>query len=220
MKNLTHFKYGLIIILIHLAGILYFSVSLSSDAMIPTHWNFQGNIDNYAGKWHGILTGFLINLSLFVFFLAFPFISPKYEKNKERYKSVIPALMTVMLSFFALIHIYSLWLSQHSTVSGKIEYMFLLIGAVIIFSGNLMPKTPRNYFIGIKTPWTLSSETIWNKTHRFGGKTFVIAGIALMTKSFWLDKMLFQGTMTAIAILMFILPVIYSFLLFFNQKRA
>ncbi len=65
------------------------------------------------------------------------------------------------------------------------------VGALLIVLGNYMPKIKPNYFIGIRTPWTLESEAVWNKTHRLGGKVFIAMGMLSMLTAFWRGEMQF-----------------------------
>ena len=93
--------------------------------------------------------------------------------------------------------------------------MPLVMGVLFIIVGNRLPKCQQTYTMGIKLPWTFASEENWNATHRFGGKVWVIGGIATMLTaflgSFWL--------MMAILVIMAILPTIYSYLYYRNHEK-
>jgi uncharacterized membrane protein len=81
--------------------------------------------------------------------------------------------------------------------------------------GNLLPKVPKNFFIGIKTPWTLSNEKVWDRTHRLGGILFVLGGLLLMLKGFILPKHSgFQVWSAVLAFGLLLYPVLHSFILF------
>jgi uncharacterized membrane protein len=93
--------------------------------------------------------------------------------------------------------------------------MPLLVGLMFIIVGNLLPKCRQSYTMGIKLPWTLANEENWNKTHRLGGKTWVIGGIITMATafigSFWI--------LLGVLIVMVAVPTIYSYCLYRKQTR-
>jgi uncharacterized membrane protein len=98
--------------------------------------------------------------------------------------------------------------------------IFYIIGLMFIMLGNLLPKIPSNFFAGIRTPWTLSSEDVWRKTHRLGGISFVIAGLLMIVST-----AIFGNSSTA-NIIMFVLfmslvlyPVLYSFILYKKEEK-
>ena len=88
----------------------------------------------------------------------------------------------------------------------------LFVGFLLIVMGNYLPKTKRNYTVGIKLPWTLNSDENWRKTHRLGGYTFILGGLFFLISPFVENQYLILIT---IAIIFFI-PMIYSFYLYKN----
>ena len=93
--------------------------------------------------------------------------------------------------------------------------MPLLLGMLFVVIGNLMPKCRYSYTMGIKLPWTLHSEENWNRTHRFGGKVWVIGGIIMMATALWGSFWLLM----AIVALMVLIPTIYSYLYYRNHEQ-
>ncbi len=216
MKN---FRWCFIIIIIQIILALYLGLSLSEDARIPSHWNIKGEIDDYVGKWTGILLFTGINLAILLLIMALPYISVRYKNAQERFEKVIPSLATIIIFFFAGIHIYMMLLAKEIlSPSGNI--IFYLIGLMFIMLGNLFPKIPSNFFAGIRTPWTLSSEEVWRKTHRLGGISFVAAGLLMI-----IITAIFGNSHTA-NIVMFVIfmalvlyPVVYSFILYKKEEK-
>ena len=88
----------------------------------------------------------------------------------------------------------------------------------MLFIGNMMPKIKQNFFFGIKTPWALMDEENWYKTHRLGGKTFVIGGIIIMLTAFIPGEAKLIGFLVALLPMIFI-PFVYSFMLFKNKNK-
>ena len=214
---MSKFKWCFMIIIIQIILSFYLGLSLPEDTKIPCHWNIKGEIDGYYGKWIGVLLFPAINLVILLLMIALPYISVRYKNAKERFEKVIPGLATIIIFFFAGIHIYMILLAKGIlNPSGNI--IFYLIGLMFIMLGNLLPKIPSNFFAGIRTPWTLSSEDVWRKTHRLGGISFVIAGLLMIVITAIL------GNNSTANIIMFVLfmalvlyPVLYSFIL--NKKE-
>ena len=93
----------------------------------------------------------------------------------------------------------------------------VLVGFLFLFLGNMMPKVKQNFFMGMKTPWALSSETVWNKTQRLGGKMFFFGGILMVLGSFLGREKVLMGLLIGIAILICVVPTVMSYL--WNQKE-
>ena len=216
---MSKFKWCFVIIIIQIIASLYLGLSLSEDAKIPCHWNIKGEIDGYYGKWTGVLLFPGINLAMLLLMIALPYISVRYKNAQERFEKVIPSLAMIIIFFFTTIHIYTLLLAKE-ILSPAGNIIFYLIGLMFIMLGNLLPKIPSNFFAGIRTPWTLSSEEVWRKTHRLGGISFVIAGLLMIVIT-----AVFGNNITA-NIIMFVLfmslvlyPVLYSFILYKKEEK-
>lgn len=151
-------------------------------AKVVTHWNFYGEPDAW-GKgsvnalvFPGILTGM---------YLLF-FMLPKFDPKKDRYpefEKVYTIFKFILLLVMTLVFLASGLFNLGYNV--QIQYVIpTLIGILMIILGNYMGKLKPNWFVGIKTPWTLSSENIWNKTHRMGGYAFILFGILIILTPF------------------------------------
>lgn len=154
---------------------------------VATHWNFAGQVDNWgSGKTNAIALPLVI-LGMYLMFLVLPFIDPRkerYEQFAKVYSIFKGSFLGFMLIIYFLTGLYNL---GYNIPIGKI--IPLLIGILFIIIGNYMGKIKYNWFVGVKTPWTLSSEEVWNKTHRFSGKIFILAGFAMMATP-WLQQKL------------------------------
>lgn len=96
--------------------------------------------------------------------------------------------------------------------------MPFLVGIMFIIMGNYMGKIRPNWFMGIRTPWTLSSDEVWNKTHRLGGKLFVLAGALLILVAFLPGSVTLVTLIIGVAAVV-IIPTVYSFILFKREKK-
>ena len=121
-------------------------------------------------------------------------------------------LFMVGLSFFMI---------QSAISKGPLNtsMMFVLVGALFIFLGNYMQAVKPNYFIGIRTPWTLENETVWRKTHALGGRLYFIAGLLIMILPFILTNTIFYPVFIAIAVTASVSPIIYSYITFRQEKK-
>ncbi|MBW6516509.1 MAG: SdpI family protein [Candidatus Cloacimonetes bacterium] len=219
MERIKRFKWSILIIIIHLIIVLYFNVILSSDVLIPRQWDYKGDIA-YSGKGFGLW--FLLNLNAFLVlaFVLFPLYSPRYRRNPGRFDSILPNLTFIVSFFLMIIHLYMLlWAIDFQYLKGE-NVIFVLIGLLFIFLGNILPKIPSNFFAGVRTPWTLTSEKNWHKTHRVSGFAFVIGGILMIIRGF----IHFTSTLSLIhtfGVLGFLLfyPIIYSYTVFLQEKK-
>lgn len=190
------------------AGSYVFYSSLPSQ--LPMHWNIQGQVDSYMPKNIGVWITPLLTLSIWGLFQILPSFDPKKEKYKLFNKEWL-IIQTTFVGFFVYTHFLVFYISLNPKTEMML-FMFAGLGTMFILLGNYLSKIRQNYFIGVKTPWTLTNEDNWNKTHRFASWCFVIAGIiTLIEAAFpWNAPYLVLGSL----ILAGILPIVYSYLLF------
>jgi uncharacterized membrane protein len=147
----------------------------SLPARIPIHWNLRGEVNGWAGKPFGSLAlpgGTLIFL---FFILAGEWLSPVHFKVSA-FRSAFNYLMVICAALMAYIHALTLIAALHSNYF----YGRWMIGGLFLFFawvGNMLGKTRRNFWIGIRTPWTLASDAVWIATHRLGARVFMVVGI-------------------------------------------
>lgn len=178
--------------------------------MLPTHWNFKGEIDGYTSKFSAIV---YLPLALFAATLFSGFVTKEDPKNAENKPKII-RLSLIMLPIFSNLLVIS---SMYIALGNKLNITMLIklfIALVFIILGNYMPKLKRNYTIGIKTPWTLHDDEIWQKTHRLGGKIMILQGLLILV------TLLLNNSYLFFAIICFsLIPLIYSYLLYLYKKK-
>jgi uncharacterized membrane protein len=181
----------------------------SLPEMMPSHWNLEGEIDAYMEKstWIWIFPG--ITLLLVLMFPFFSRIDPKKEKY-ELFRRPWLILQMVFVGFFAYLYFVSLYLTLNPEISIT-GFVFGGMGVMFILIGNYLGKVRQNWFLGIRTPWTLDNEEVWNKTQRLAGWLFLIAGLVVFAEAFiqWQIAWV-MGVVIAVAV---IVPVVYSYLL-------
>jgi uncharacterized membrane protein len=160
-------------------------------ARIPIHWNFHMEPDRYGPRWELFLLGPGFMAAVMLLTWLFPWLSPKQFKIDSfwlTYHQVMLMVFSLMAYLFAVI----LW-----TASGRATDIgrAILCGVCLFVAlfGNLMGKLRRNFYIGIRTPWTLASERVWNATHRFAAWITVaggLLGLALSAMGFYILALL------------------------------
>ena len=188
------------------SGVLYARL----PAQIPIHWNIEGKIDGYGAKeWALFLTPGIM-AGLLALFVALPWLSPK-QFSLESFAATYGFIIMLILATTAYIHGLTLW----AAAAGQVDITrALLAGLLIMFGlmGNVIGKVRRNFWVGVRTPWTLASERVWNDTHRLAGQLFVVAA-AIGLISLVLPIPLPVVVIATIALIMVaaFVPVGYSF---------
>jgi len=144
---------------------------------VPIHWNFKGEVDNWGSRAVGAFLIPGVIAGMYLLFLFLPYLDPKKDRYKQ-FRKVYHFFKAFLILFMAFIY----FLTGFSALGYDVKvgvWIPVLVGLLFILMGNYMSKIKSNWFIGIRTPWTLSSEEVWNKTHRAGGKVFIVAGILM-----------------------------------------
>ena len=179
--NKTSIVFPVVLLLLSFAVSIYFYPIL--PAQIATHWGISGQADGFSSKAFGLF--FLPALSVFLFFLLInlPKIDP-YKKNFDQFKSYFQNFINLVFTFLFYIHLLAiLW--NLGFRFNMIQFLSPAFAALFYYAGVLTLHAKRNWFVGIRTPWTLSNETVWDKTHQIGGKLFKITGIISLLSLFF-----------------------------------
>ncbi len=202
-----------LIVLAVLAGLLLWNQL--PDPM-PSHWNAAGEIDGYMSKFWGVFMVPMITLGLLGLFLVIPHIDP-LKANIAKFGGIFNGFIVVFVAY--MLYVYALTLFAALGTTFNMTVMLLpVVGLLFIGIGYMMGKAKRNFFIGIRTPWTLSSETVWDETHKLGSKLFMLGGAATIISAFLGENGVWL-MLGAILIAAFV-PVIYSFILWRREARA
>jgi len=157
----------------------YFATGIWLYPLMPesmaSHWNFEGQVDGYMPKFWGIFLLPFTSVGLSLLFIVIPRIDP-LKSNIEKFRKYYDGYVLLFQAF--LFYLYCLTILWNFGITfSLIQLLTPAIGAVFYSSGILIEKVKKNWFIGIRTPWTLSSDVVWDKTHKFGGKLFKVAGL-------------------------------------------
>lgn len=153
---------------------------------MPTHWNAQGEVDGWGSRDFAVFFFPCLILGVYLLMLFIPLIDP-LKKNYPLFARPYFYFRLLIVFFFASLYFYTL--AAGLGLKMNINYFIIPANALLfILIGGFLPKIKKNYFVGIKTPWTFHSEEVWDKTHQFSGKLFIAAGIfsLLGLLNFWL----------------------------------
>lgn len=209
MKNKFRFRKSSIISIIASIAILVIFNLLFYNKMpaeLPTHWNFNGEVDDYSSKFDAmVLTGgFLVVMNIFMCFMLDN--DPRNKRENNFLMTLSKLSMPILMIILYIIMILA-GLGKDINTSVIIS---VLMGILFIAIGNYMPKVKRNYTMGIKLPWTLNSDENWRRTHRFGGICFVFMGLIFFAAPFVESEVIVYLPIIIVAVL----PAIYSYYLY------
>jgi uncharacterized membrane protein len=148
---------------------------------IPTHWNARGEADGFTPKPWGPFLLPIVMAGVYALLIAIPRISPRGYRV-ERFQHVFQILQAAILAFLFLVNLLVLLAGIGAPVPMD-RALHAATGLLLLVLGNFMGKLTKNFFVGIRTPWTLASDEVWLRTHRLGGKLFVLAGIGVLVSS-------------------------------------
>jgi immunity protein, SdpI family len=178
--------------------------------MAASHWNAAGQVDGYMPRFWAAFLMPLVSVGLLLLFLVIPAIDP-LKANIAKFRGYFNGFITLIIVFMLFIHgvtlAWNLGYDQFNIGNAIVP----AVGLIFIFAGVMMMKAKRNFFIGIRTPWTLSNDTVWEETHKLGGKLFIGAGIITMLAIFFGENGIW--IMLPVALLAGFIPVVYSYFL-------
>ena len=174
---------------------------------MPTHWNAAGQPDDYTAKSAGAAILAAVPLFVMLIFKIIPAISP-HGFRTESFTGVLNNLMTASVVFSCVISVAAIRAALGAEHNMSTIVM-VAVGALFMVIGNFLGKVRKNFFLGIRTPWTLASDEVWAKTHRLAGWCFVVAG-AIMAIGSVAGPRLEWVIVAVVAIALF--PVVYSYL--------
>ncbi|HNQ95896.1 MAG TPA: SdpI family protein [Anaerolineales bacterium] len=196
-----------------LAGVLLWN--RLPDPM-PSHWNAAGEVDDYMPKFWGVFLMPIVTVALLGLFLVIPRIDPP-KANIDKFIGIFNVFIVVFVAY--MLYVYALTLFAALDIAFNMTAMLVpVVGLLFIGIGYMMGKAKRNFFIGIRTPWTLSSETVWDETHKLGSKLFMLGGAVTILSAF-LGETGIWIMLAAILIAAFV-PIVYSYVLYQRETKS
>ena len=173
---------SLIIILISFSISGYFYNQ--APEKIASHWNLQGQVDAYLQKSTGLFLMPLLGIIFLLLFLILPEIDP-LKNNIKKFQKYYNLFILALIGFLFYLHLIILVWNLNFFRINIIQALSPALAVLFFIIGIILPKTQKNWFIGIRNPWTLSNETVWEKTHILSGRLFKVSGIIIFNAIFW-----------------------------------
>lgn len=202
---------ALVIILISFAVGIYLYPKMPER--MASHWNIQGRVDGYMPKFWGLFLMPIISVGLLLFFLLIPKIDP-LKKNIQKFRKYFDLFILFFIVFLFYLYLLTIFWNLGLRFN-MVRMMVPALGILFYYVGILVKNAKRNWSIGIRTPWTLSNEKVWTKTHKIGGLLFKIAGVIVLLGALF-QRYAFFFLIPVIAVTLYLL--FYSY--FEYQKQV
>jgi len=213
MKKVSIFI--LIIILLSFIISIYAYQTLEVDK-IASHWNVKGEVDDYMGKFWGLFFLPVITIGLYLLFLLIPKIDP-LKNNITKFRKDYDMFIFTFVLFMLYVHLLTIFANFGNSFNMGTVLM-PAIGIWFFYLGSIMKQLKRNWFIGVRTPWTLSSDKVWEKTHKFASKIFKVwGGLIILTIFIPAEYSIWVILVSSFIVLIWI--VLYSYLEFRKEKK-
>lgn len=176
--------------------------------IMPTHWNAQGEIDGYMNKFWGLFFLPILSFGVFLLFVYMPKFEPR-KNNFDYFKDYYQGIILVTVGFLFYIYILSI-LAALGYGFNMVQMIAPSFAALFYYIGVTLQKTKSNFFVGIRTPWTISDDIVWEKTHNIGGKLFKVSGILSLFGVFFKEIAIILILAPILAVTAFVF--VYSYL--------
>jgi uncharacterized membrane protein len=183
---------------------------------IVSHWNAAGQADGYMSKILGLGLIPLIMASCVALFAMIPRIDP-LKKNYEKFRNYYEGFILLFVLYMLAIQVQIILWSIGYQISPNRTFP-VLFGILFIYLGFLLEHAEQNWFVGIRTPWTMSSTTVWKKTHEVGGKLFKIAGIIAFAGLLFQNFAIWFILVPVLTVTVF--SVVYSYIEFKKEVKS
>jgi uncharacterized membrane protein len=184
---------------------------------VASHWGADDQVNGYMPRVWGVFLMPLITIGMLLLFLVIPSVDP-LKTNIQQFRDTFNTFIVLIIAFMVYIHALTLIWNLGYTGFRMSSAMLPAMGLLFIFMGRLITKAKRNFFIGIRTPWTLSSDRVWDETHRVGGKLFIAAGVLALLGAFFPDYAVWFIMFPVIGASLF--SVVYSYVLYREEPKV
>jgi uncharacterized membrane protein len=185
-------------------------VVLPDDATIPIHWNLAGEVDGTASKVVGLLLTPAIAIVMTGILASVPSLDPRREHVRLS-MGAYTAICGAVIVFIGLVHLGIVW----AALGNELDVARLMgLGAAAMFAviGLVMGRTRSNWFMGVRTPWTLSSERSWERTHRLAGRLFLGAAVLMLIAGIAGSPEVTFAVLIGSVLIVTVVSVVYSYL--------
>ena len=183
---------------------------------VATHWSLNGTPDGFSSRLWALAIVPLVLAVMTAVFNVLPKVDPRRE-NYAKFLSSYWLIANAVVVFLLVAH--AMIIAAGLGVAIRIDRLMPLgIGLLFVFLGNFLTRVEPNWFVGIRTPWTLSSDTVWRRTHRTGGVLMVVGGLILAISAF-LPRPAFLVLFVATIVIVAVIPIVQSYILWKREQH-
>jgi len=183
---------------------------------VPTHWNYKGEVDHWGDKFSLIGMLFMLPVLMYVLLLVFPKIDPK--KRIALMGGKFYQLRFFLVLCMSMMALFIIFITKNPSFSSP-NFIYILIGILFLILGNYFKVIQPNYFIGIRTPWTLENNEVWKATHNFAGKLWFIGGLIIVLGGLIFQNPSFAFVFISLVVVLAIVPMVYSYVKFKELEK-
>lgn len=205
----------LVLILISLGLAVYFQAHF--PARVPTHWGINGEVNGHSSKTFGAWFLPILLIGLYLLFLVLPYIDPKKEQY-SKFSKAYQGIKNLILSFLFIIYVF--------TGLAGLGYDFpvgliLPIGVGLLFVGigYFIKSVEQNWWVGVRTPWTLESPTVWKKTNDLMSRMMLVGGVLLAACALPINDVYKVSLFIAALVLIAVVPIVYSYFIYKAEQK-
>ncbi len=204
------------VVMIALAILLSLSFYSRLPEAMASHWGFNDQVNGTMPRFWGAFLMPIVTFAMLGLFLLLPAIDP-LKANIAKFRQVFNAFILVIIAFMLYIHVLTLAWNLGDRAFRMSTAIVPAIGLLFVVAGVLISKAKRNFFIGIRTPWTLASDHVWDVTHRVGAVAFIVCGIVALAGIFFPGPVAFLLVIAPILVCTLFL-VVYSYVLWAQEQ--
>ncbi len=183
---------------------------------VASHWGFNDQVNGTMPRFWGAFLMPLVALAMLGLFLLLPAIDP-LKANIAKFRGAFNAFIAVIIAFLLYVHILTLVWNLGDRTFHMSTAIVPAIGLLFVVAGLLISRAKRNFFIGIRTPWTLASDHVWDATHRVGAVAFIVCGIVALLGLFFPGPIAFLLAIAPVLVCTLFL-VVYSYILWAQEQ--
>lgn len=183
---------------------------------MPVHWNIRGEVDRWGNKFEGLLLLPIITLGIYFLLLLVPLVDPgrvNYRNFMRAFNAIRISIVLFMAVIYGVMVLAALGLRVDMSTA-----VLLAMGVLFVILGNFLGKIRPNWFLGVRTPWTLSSKLSWDKTHRLAGWLFMLMGVLFVVLAYMQTKWMLIAVL-AIDALCLVWMIVYSYLVYRHDPQ-
>lgn len=177
---------------------------------VATHWDLNGNANGYSSRFGAVALLPIIAAFAWLLMVVLPLISPRGFRLDQSANAFYEINLAIIAVFVALN--FFLFRAEIAGTAPSTAVIFAPIGVLLVIVGNLIGKFKKNFFVGIRTPWTLASDEVWLRTNRLGGRLMVVGGLVIVALSSFASWAV--GALIAVVVIVAFVPIVYSYVLY------